>query len=527
MLTQAPVISMDGAEYVRMAENLAQGNGLVGNFEGSATMYTPFFSILTAGLTLITRNPELAAHLVALCCGVGLIVPIFYIARRMYGVHVAYLSATLAAIHPLLIALSGSIYNENVYLPLLLGGIYFGMRALEFNKLVDYLLLSLCLSFAYLTRPEAFAYPFFFTLLVWANVLLRRTSVRKALRASLLIIGSFLVLASPYIMFLHSRTGEFRLEGKWNINYTIANRILSGMDYDEAAYGLGPDSSIAGPLLSPSRFAGYTPFPHSILDKVHTLAGMAEFNRREVTRSLLDHPLGSPLVLFLLPVAWFGSSWNRRRLFHEFILFSMAFSILFLWITSSAAQFRYVFPLVPLGIIWVGKGAQELGRWTARTILSLRLLPLGRVRPTAVIVEYTLLFLISALAFRSTEWDWLFRSEQKENLDIKEASLWLKRTSPGPKRITCFATVPTYYAEGTLIGLPYAHSDQALRYLERNKVDFVVLDAQYAGRFPEVPDWINSGIPDPRAHRIYEIGSDPAKKIVIYRWDSGKLPSDQ
>ena len=87
--------------------------------------------------------------------------------------------------------------------------------------------------------------------------------------------------------------------------------------------------------------------------------------------------------------------------------------------------------------------------------------------------------------------------------------------------------MPTYYAEGTLIGLPYAHSDQALQYLERNNIDFVVLDAQYAGRFPEVPDWINNGIPDRRAHRIYEVGSDPSKKIVIYRWDSGNPPSDR
>ena len=527
MLTEAPVISLDGSEYVRMAENLVQGKGLMGNFEGSATMYTPLFSLLTAGVTLITKNAELAAHLVALSCGIGLIVPIFYIARRMYGVHVAYLSAILAAIHPLLIALSGSIYNENVYLPLLLGGIYFGMRALEFNRIGDYVLLSVCLSLAYLTRPEAFAYPLFFALIVWANLLLRRISARRALGASLLIVGSFLVIASPYIMFLHSRTGQFRLEGKWNINYTIANRILSGMEYDEAAYALAPESGVAGPLLSPSRFAAYTPFPHSILDKVHTLAGMAELNRKTVTESLLDTALGSPLVLFLLPIAWFRSSWSRRRLFHECVLMSIALSILFLWVTSSSAEFRYVFPLVALGVIWVAKGAQELGRWTARLILSLRLLAPGRLRRVAVIVEFILLFLTSALAFRSTQSHLMFRLEQKENLDIKKASLWLKKTSPGPKKITCFATVPTYYAEGTLIGLPYARSDQALRYLEMNKVDFVVLDAQYASKFPEVPDWINSGIPDRRAHRIYEVGSDPGRKIVIYRWDSGNPPSDR
>src|SRR6476659_1006196 len=48
MLTQTPVISLEGSEYVRMAENLAQGKGLVGTFEGPETMYTPLFSLVTA-----------------------------------------------------------------------------------------------------------------------------------------------------------------------------------------------------------------------------------------------------------------------------------------------------------------------------------------------------------------------------------------------------------------------------------------------------------------------------------------------
>ena len=53
MMTQTPVISMEGSEYLRMAQNLAQGHGLVGNFEGPETMYTPLFSLLTAGLDLL------------------------------------------------------------------------------------------------------------------------------------------------------------------------------------------------------------------------------------------------------------------------------------------------------------------------------------------------------------------------------------------------------------------------------------------------------------------------------------------
>jgi hypothetical protein len=33
---------------------------------------------------------------------------------------------------------------------------------------------------------------------------------------------------------------------------------------------------------------------------------------------------------------------------------------------------------------------------------------------------------------------------------------------PGPKRIACVATIPTYYAKGTVVGLPYAGSAETL-----------------------------------------------------------------
>ena len=522
MVKETPVISLEGSEYVRMAENLAHRHQLTGNFEGPETMYTPLYSVLTAGVSLINRNAETAAHLVGLVFGTLLIIPIFLIARRMYGLHVAFLSAVLAASHPLLIALCGSIYNENLYLPLLYGGIFFALRALELDTTRDYVLLSLCLSFAYLTRPEAFAYPPFFAVLVWGNILLRRISVGRAVQRSVLILGIFLLVASPYVIYLYSHTGHLRLEGKWNINYTMAQRTLAGMSRGEAAYGLASDATVSGPLLDPFHFAAFTPYRHSTIDKLRTLSGMAILNRKIVSQALLDRSLGSPLVLALVPIGLFRKSWSRRRLFQEFTVICIALSVLFLWVTSSSAEFRYIFPLVPLGIMWVSKGAEELGRWARSLVWSLGRVGQSISQKTAPAVEAALLALCVAIAFHSTGTDWLFRSEQRENLDIKEASIWLRNFSPGPKRIACIGSVPTYYAHGTLIGLPYASSADALRYLERKKVDFIVLDAQYGNDFPEVPDWNKNHIPDPRAHLIYEAGDDPTRKIEIYHWEKQK-----
>ena len=519
MATQTPVISLDGSEYVRMAENLASGKGLIGNFPGFETMYTPLLSVLTAGFDLVTRNAELAAHLICVIFGAALIIPVFFIARRMYGLRVAYLAAVLVAVHPLLIALSGSIYNENVYLTLLLVGVYFGMRSLEYRKNRDYVLLGLFLSLAYLTRPEAFAYPIFFVLAIWVSVIIARVSVRRAALGSALILGIFILFASPYIAFLDRHTGHVRLEGKWDINYTIANRIRSGMNYPEASYGLGQDASIAGPLLDPFRFASYTSYSNSLASKMETLLAMAKVNRQQVPGIMRDGAIGGPILFALMLIGLFRKSWSPRRLFHETILICMVISVLFLMATASDAEFRYVLPFVALSIIWVAKGIDEVGQWTRSLASSLQWQLLPKSRSMGLLAQMMLLLLFLGVALRGTRMNGMFLSEQARYADLKHAGLWLENLRPGPKRIACMGTIPTYYAQGTIIGLPYANSSQALRYFELNKVDFIVLDCHYSLVLPEVAQWMKYGIPDSRARLIYKTGADASNGIEIYRWE--------
>jgi 4-amino-4-deoxy-L-arabinose transferase-like glycosyltransferase len=520
MVAKTPVISLDGSEYVRMAENLAAGHGLVGNFEGPETMYTPLSSLLIAAFHLLLRNSELAGQLVSLISGTALIFPVFLIALRMYGTRVAHISATLIALHPVLIALAGSIYNENVYLPLLLTAVYFGMEALEHRRSLDFVLLGLFLGLAYLTRPEAFAYPAFFAFATWCGVLVADIPWRRALLGSALILASFAIVAAPYVAFLYKHTGHLRLEGKWNINYTIANRLRQGMNDDQAAYGLDSSGNIAGPLLDPFRFAVYTPYPHRLKDKLATLWAMTLYNRHEIGHLLLDHSLGSPVVLLAAVLGFFRRFWTRRRLFHESIMICMVLSVLFLMVTASHLEIRYIFPMLAIGIPWVAKGVDELGDWTRGTTSSLKWNALPSPALAGTASQVTLFLLVILLAFHSTKSEWLFKIEQKENIDLKQAGLWLGDHGATNKRVSCWATVTTYYAKATLIGLPYASSAQTLSYFEAKHIDFILLDARSGSSFPETQQWLKEGIKDPRAHLIYDTGRGTSEEIAIYTWKS-------
>ena len=245
MVTQAPVISSDGGEYARMAEHLLADHALVGTFEGPEILYAPLYPVLIAGTMLVVSSSETAAHIVSLLSGMALVWMVFLIAQHVYGRRTAQICAFLAAVHPLLVALSGSIYNEALYLSILMAVVYSGLRALELQRRRDYLVLGICLGLAYLTRVEAFAYVLFFVAaLLTAGLLQKR--VRTAIVGLAIMCAAFFALASPYVTYFYNHTGSLRLEAKWDINYTMARNRLAGMSSNEADYGIGRRSHDQG-----------------------------------------------------------------------------------------------------------------------------------------------------------------------------------------------------------------------------------------------------------------------------------------
>jgi len=99
----------------------------------------------------------------------------------------------------------------------------------------------------------------------------------------------------------------------------------------------------------------------------------------------------------------------------------------------------------------------------------------------------------------------------------KELGLWLKSHAGVERpRIMGAGPMAAYYSGGALVLFPYTTSDRAIAFIEAQHVDFLVLPPRL--NRPYASDWIDHGVPDPRATVIYRI-SDPAEgDIVVYRW---------
>ena len=512
-ITQAVVISSDGSEYATMAEHLRNQHALVGMYEGPEILYAPLYSILIAIAMLVFPNSEMAAHLVSLLTGTALIAIVFLVARRMYGPWTALISAALVAVHPMLVALSASVYNEALYLTVWTAMAYCGLRALELQRRRDAVALGIGAGLTYLTRVDGAAYLAFIAAALVAVGLLKKQARVAALHL-LIVCTVFILMALPYLSFFYRHTGKVRFEAKWDINYTMARNRLAGMNGIEADYGVGHDATVEGPLLEPFSFVDFTPYAHSFADQLRSVAAMAKRNARTVYYYVLEPQIG-PIVLGLLVVGWCRRCWDNRRLRDETLLMGLVSLVLIVTVTSATAERRYLSPIMPVLMLWSSNGLLELAKWIMGWEV-IRILRGFRPALVSAAVSICVAAVIVALSLNAVHRDWF--TAEPDALAARDAGLWLAQQQPESPRIAVRLPVCAYYAKGTMIAFPYGDPEATLRHLARKNVDFIVLQNAEAQVLPTIGEWLAHGIPDPRARLIYDKRGPSGARVVIYTW---------
>ena len=493
-----PVISGDGSEYVRMGMEIRQGKPLTGSFEWPETMYGTLYPVLIAGVSKIGVSPEAAAYLLSLASGIGLILLAFLVGRYVYGDRAGLWAAVLFALFPLFIGLSGSVFNESIYLTLWLGGIYWTIRALDSFQIRDFLLVGLFFGLSTLSRPEAFAYPLFVCVSAVLIGFIRKIKWSRTLSGAVAVAAVWFALMLPYAFFQHAHTGQYRVEGKWNVNYTLGERIDSGMNFFQAGFGVDDQLRPVGPLLDSSLYAAYTPYSHSLRDKLTYFAHRIRKNWLETYQTVGSIDLGGPALFLLVVLGLFGAPWNAQRLRHEFVLCVMALSIITVMATAAHIDFRYVYPLPVIFLLWASAGLERFVNWVECSASSLNA-SMRRTYAIAVtgsgLAVCFALFLFAVVGFRTNR---DFTIERQGFSGIKEAGLWL-------------------HSQSALIIFPYADSPTTLRYLRSKHVEYIALDSASSRDVPTLSEWFKNGVPEPGAQLVYESTQGDQDRIRIYR----------
>jgi 4-amino-4-deoxy-L-arabinose transferase-like glycosyltransferase len=515
--TQA-TIEWEGTEYAGIARNLLDGKGYDGLMTpGKELMFPPMYPWLIAATSLVTRDFELAARLVSMVMGALLVIPVFVIARQVAERRVAYLAAILVAIHPLLVKFSVTTYSETTYVTLLLTATCWTLKAFRSGRGPSYAAAGLFFGLAYLTRPEAAACAFLaFGIGVLYQFVARPPRKGVARLSPLLMPLALLVVAAPYVIWLHSQTGHWRLEGKSALNYAASRAIVEGVPTYQALFGIDDNLAETGVFIQSNRAAAQSTrlVPGEVVRFL--LAKRSEvlkFLRETITNAGM---IGSPPLFMLVVLGLFRKPWDRE------LVVDQSFLMLSLLLAGSALLFmfyfapRFVIPFIPIMLIWASGGVWSVSEWFEASVrLIAGNVPRTWIRMAAVIGLAAVIPVVSLKA-AGDYWDiQLFGANSRP---IRVAADWLNRYASGSKTIVDTSSAIAFYTDATFVPYPYASSQVALRFLDKRNIRFVVLKEEVLWSRPYLNDWMTNGIPSARATLIYDVQTPNMGRIKIYEW---------
>ncbi|MSR74180.1 MAG: hypothetical protein EXS14_01750 [Planctomycetes bacterium] len=244
------VVEIDGAEYCRMAENIAAGEGLRGMLPGSATMMPPLYPLCIAALMpLCSGDSVLAARIVACCASLASVALAWCLLRRVMGGAAAFAGGLALSIAPLFVLCGSSTFAEALQMAVLLGALLCAHATLQSRSSGTALLTGALFGLASLTRIESVVLAALCA--AWMLLPHGTHSLKARLRSATLCGAGCVVLLAPWVVHLHEATGAWRLEAKSARVAATVERFALGLDYANANYGIDDAGAVQGPWLRP------------------------------------------------------------------------------------------------------------------------------------------------------------------------------------------------------------------------------------------------------------------------------------
>lgn len=342
-------ISGDGVAYLAMARDFASGLPR----QGLAHVFSPLYPLLIAAAHLAIPHWEMAGNLVSAAMGTAAVATIYGMTRAALARRdLAIGAAALAAIHPDLAAYSASVRTEAGFILLMTTAVWALIAALDARRLRRAALAGAIGGLAYLFRTEAIALlPFAVVFVLAGAPLWRRWTLGWACAAAALFSGAFLVIASPYLIYLRISAGH------WIFSREFTAAMMYGMGE------VAPNARHWQALGYSDRVSALTPI----------FADPARYMRKVANDSLATlvgfvRAMG-PAPAILLPIGL----WRRGRTIAKNYAEAMLALLTLAYAGGFAISYtgaRFMLHLIPYVFGWTIAGlavaAGALDHWTLR-----------------------------------------------------------------------------------------------------------------------------------------------------------------
>lgn len=461
-------IGIDGVELARLGKNLVEsGNYVFGENYNWGMFFPPAYPVLTGLLNLLYGDLFVAGKLVSVAASI-VTIPLFYlIGKEIYGREAGLFSAFVYSLHPAILKTSAQVATESLSFMLLILSIYIFVLLCRKSSMLLHILLGISAGLSYLTRSEGILIILlsFLSLKGWRE--LKNRGALARLGMTLLV---FIIIASPYPIFLKKATGSFMLSGK-SIYLPVlleAGIVSSDVTYDRAVYTLSDDKTYLNGfgIKKGISLAGYvSKEPLKFIKKYI-------WNIREAAEVLFKL-----LLPFILPLmlAFFRKDIFQKKGIWVLLFFS---SLYFFMYPSFLILERHMYPIVLLLIIFSSEGFVSANESVSKLIAYYGK---GDSRLLAILAARTRQLFIAILilgCLYSANRAGLFR-ESVVPLEHMRAGHFIKENfSAEYERVNVMHRVPwiSYYSDARFTMLPYAGFKDVVDFAKRYRVDLIAVD---------------------------------------------------
>ena len=490
-----------------LAQNLFDGLGYTYYNLTPELHFPPLFPLILGVFNWVVRDWEVVSRVAYVIFGGLIPLPVYLLGRDMYGRRVGFIAAFLAAILPAFTAgvLFAESMSEPPYLFFVFSGIYLIYKASLLQRFPFYALAGVSLSLAYLTRPEgALYFAIGFLYLAGLLVLWRPLPPPAALVRLAVFVASFLLPASPYILYLHSHTGKWSLTTKGITSYTTTRALVDRdpITFQKDTWGLNEDGeikyyahdydqSLLKLLMGPYRDRVIP----DILENLKVAHGTLRRN----------WVLGSwPLRLAVL--GFLGAIFLRRRYSAELLNLLVVASPASLLIFFIRERLVYCM-LLPV-LLWFACAIGYLFQFIEWKGLA-RMAGFRRLQ-TGILQSIILLAL--AAYFTLNGFNYFEREHKDDDLaEVWKAAAWLKENTPGDSVVMSTGPEVAFHAGRRWLPVPVASRAKVVEYGRKRGATHLCLRGRYLAGRPE------------QKRELFD-GAQDFDHLELLRKDGEKLP---
>lgn len=429
------------------------------------------------------------------------------------------------------------VLSENIYIPLFLGLVLFLIKKIwnGFNKSLNLFIISLFLALLYFTRAEAFIYiGSIIMILFFIEAKNYKFQIKKYklwvnfIKKSLLIIFSFFLIISPYLVYLNSITWDWWLTNKWSSNLRQAElRWSEKMDdewFEQAVWELTSDNHhlksgfvwglkydkgektkwIKNYLLDNPKDTTFRIINNQIKLYSRNLPEMIISDSIKLyQRSWLFIPM--LMIPLLLVLYWFYAMISKKE--YDFLtIFVSFFLVASLFFTLFFVLNRYFLIFLPLFLVFL--------------VYWIENLKTKKVFKNMIII----LVLWIYLAWNYVYYNWVNTEDYKYEVkryawEFLNNYIKDKSKLSSTKIMERFPIVTYYSGTKERWITPYTNNlDNLIEYAKFNKIDYLVVDTlDFKTYRPKLDFLLNEDYQNKSLHKIITIQVNN-EKVILYKF---------